>query len=301
MATMYCPKCSIENDSDSIFCKRCGYRFIGESGNAGSQIPVSMNSATQGSYHQGQTERTTGNISQGQADRLPNYGTNYHGTQKKKKNVPAFAIIIVVLILWGYASGNRDSRSSTRSESMSQSNTSTSQDSKVQTEDTTQELVDEWKRQGEELANSFREQVNVDEIQEQVKEQIENSVKEQLGEMISSSESEKNGDTEAEEKKEEHTEGILEGVVTPSFKETMDSYESFFDEYIVFMNKMMNGNAMTSMDYLNDYAAFMAKYEEAMEALDKMDTDKMSPADQAYYFEVMARIEAKLLKVAGAY
>ena len=184
---------------------------------------------------------------------------------------------------------------------MAQSNTSTSQDSKVQTEDTTQELVDEWKRQGEELANSFREQVNVDEIQEQVKEQIENSVKEQLGEMISSSESEKNGDTEAEEKKEEHTEGILEGVVTPSFKETMDSYESFFDEYIVFMNKMMNGNAMTSMDYLNDYAAFMAKYEEAMEALDKMDTDKMSPADQAYYFEVMARIEAKLLKVAGAY
>ena len=82
--------------------------------------------------------------------------------------------------------------------------------------------------------------------------------------------------------------------VTPEFKATMDSYEAFFDEYIAFLKAMSDDPNNTAM--LLKYATMMVQYTETMERLDAIDESKLSPADDAYYIEVMARIEVKLLE-----
>ena len=82
--------------------------------------------------------------------------------------------------------------------------------------------------------------------------------------------------------------------VSPEFKATMDSYEAFFDEYIAFMKAMSDDPNNTAM--LLKYATMMMQYTETMEKLDAIDESKLSPADDAYYIEVMARIEVKLLE-----
>ncbi len=87
------------------------------------------------------------------------------------------------------------------------------------------------------------------------------------------------------------------GLVTPEFKAMMDSYEAFFDEYIEFMNKISSGNSTLAM--LTEYAQFMERYTEAMDALDAIDETKLTPADDAYYLEVMLRINQKLLGALG--
>lgn len=82
------------------------------------------------------------------------------------------------------------------------------------------------------------------------------------------------------------------GKVDPKLKEFLDSYESYMDQYIEFMLKMnKNPNDVTIMA---EYAKIMAKYAEFAKAIEKYDTDKMSPADRAYYLEVMARVNKKL-------
>ena len=84
--------------------------------------------------------------------------------------------------------------------------------------------------------------------------------------------------------------------VSPEFKASMDSYEAFFDEYIDFMKAMSEDPS--NMTMLLRYTAMMAQYSETMEKLDAIDESKLSPADDAYYIEVMARIEVKLMQAA---
>lgn len=85
-------------------------------------------------------------------------------------------------------------------------------------------------------------------------------------------------------------------LVTPSFKEAMDSYEAFFDEYIAFMKKYED-SANYSPEMLEDFSSYMDQYAETMEKLDAIDENTLSPADHAYYTEVMTRINQKLLDV----
>lgn len=84
--------------------------------------------------------------------------------------------------------------------------------------------------------------------------------------------------------------------IRPEFKEAMDSYEAFFDEYIAFMEKYANTTDPTAM--LSDYMDFMTRYIEAMEALEAINEDDLSSAELAYYLEVMTRINQKLLSAA---
>ena len=82
--------------------------------------------------------------------------------------------------------------------------------------------------------------------------------------------------------------------ISPEFKAAMDSYEAFFDEYIAFMQKYSNSDDPAGM--LMDYSNYMLKYADAMEKLNQMDTEEMTIEEQAYYIEVMARIQKKLLE-----
>lgn len=85
-------------------------------------------------------------------------------------------------------------------------------------------------------------------------------------------------------------------TVNPEFKEMLDSYESFIDEYIAFMKNYNSSDNQLAM--LNDYLKFMEKYMDIMSKLDAINRDDLSGADLAYYIEVTARIAQKLLSLA---
>ncbi len=86
--------------------------------------------------------------------------------------------------------------------------------------------------------------------------------------------------------------------VSPDFKETMDSYEEFFNEYVDFMKKYTEeGSSANAFSMLADYSEFMTKYADMMTKMSEIDTNNLSPADSAYYLEVTARIYQKLAEL----
>ena len=97
---------------------------------------------------------------------------------------------------------------------------------------------------------------------------------------------------EAEAETKEET--VPEGTVTPSFKETMDSYEAFMDEYVDFLKTYSETDDTTAL--LTEYLEYMTRYTEVMGKLDDIDESELSEADSLYYSEVMLRISQKLLE-----
>lgn len=89
---------------------------------------------------------------------------------------------------------------------------------------------------------------------------------------------------------------IGDSDIRPEFKEAMDSYEAFFDEYCDFMKKYNKSTDTTSM--LTDYANYMTKYADTMEKMNAVDQSELSTAELKYYTEVTTRISQKLLEVA---
>lgn len=85
--------------------------------------------------------------------------------------------------------------------------------------------------------------------------------------------------------------------IRPEFKEAMDSYEVFFDEYCEFMKKYNESDDTTSL--LADYTSYMVKYTDTMQKMNNISEDELTDAEVAYYSEVSARISAKLIE-AGA-
>lgn len=82
-----------------------------------------------------------------------------------------------------------------------------------------------------------------------------------------------------------------------SFKEAMDSYEAFYDEYVVFMKKYHDSDDSLSM--LPDYLKLIAKAEEANKKLDEWDSDTLNDVELKYYLEVTSRVTQKLVDVAA--
>ena len=90
---------------------------------------------------------------------------------------------------------------------------------------------------------------------------------------------------------------LIDGM-RPDFKEAMDSYEDFFDEYVAFMKKYATSDG-SDLTLLTDYVAYMSKYADMMADLEAWDSTDMNTAETAYYIEVQSRISQKLLEVAG--
>lgn len=80
------------------------------------------------------------------------------------------------------------------------------------------------------------------------------------------------------------------------FYELMDSYEAFFNEYVEYMKNLDEDN-LSDLSALADYTSMMARYAETMEKLDDIDEDELTEEELAYYIDVMARIEKKLLEL----
>ena len=108
------------------------------------------------------------------------------------------------------------------------------------------------------------------------------------------SEGDESVDSDAVVGGEKSAEVALINGMRPEFKETMDSYEDFFDEYIALMDKLEKDP--DDMGALLKASSYIAKYTDLMEKLEKIEDDELSNADMAYYLEVTTRIYAKLAK-----
>lgn len=89
---------------------------------------------------------------------------------------------------------------------------------------------------------------------------------------------------------------LNEGI-RPEFKEAMDSYEAFFNEYVDFMIKYMDAEADEMVGMLADYTAYLTEYTEAMEKLEELEYQDMSVEESIYYLEVTSRIYEKLWEI----
>lgn len=83
--------------------------------------------------------------------------------------------------------------------------------------------------------------------------------------------------------------------ISPEFKEMMDSYEAFFDEYCEFMKKYSAADDPMSM--FAEYSEFMMKYAEYMTKLDDVGKKEMTDEELLYYTEINLRIQENLLEV----
>ena len=83
--------------------------------------------------------------------------------------------------------------------------------------------------------------------------------------------------------------------IRPEFKEAMDSYEAFFDEYVDFM-KLYQGDP-TNLDLLLGLSDMLTREAEMMEEFDDWQDEDLNSAELAYYLEVQARIYRKLGEV----
>lgn len=85
-------------------------------------------------------------------------------------------------------------------------------------------------------------------------------------------------------------------LLSPEFKKTMDDYEAWFDHYCEVMKKYEeNPSDLTLMSEMTD---LLSEEVIMLDEMESMDQSEMNAAELAYYLEVTARIEKKLLEVA---
>lgn len=100
----------------------------------------------------------------------------------------------------------------------------------------------------------------------------------------------------AAEEPAEEAEDTDSDVISPEFKKTMDDYEAWFDHYCEVMNKYKENP--TDLELMSEMTDLMTEETEMLDQMEKMDESEMNTAELAYYIEVTARIEKKLLEVA---
>ena len=85
--------------------------------------------------------------------------------------------------------------------------------------------------------------------------------------------------------------------LSKEFKDAMDSYEAFIDEYCAFMKKYSSSNG-TNMSMLTDYTKYMSKLTDMSAKFDKWKSEDMSNEELKYYTEVLDRTNKKLAEAA---
>lgn len=119
--------------------------------------------------------------------------------------------------------------------------------------------------------------------------------KEIKDENTTSKEIKKEDKKKEETKKEEDnntSSTINNNGIRSDFKNAMDSYEKYMDEYIIFMNKL-NDNP-SDAELLMEYTKVMKKYNKAMNDFDKWKDNNLNDAETQYYIEVQTRVNQKL-------
>ncbi len=94
----------------------------------------------------------------------------------------------------------------------------------------------------------------------------------------------------------ENGSGSDTGLLSPEFKKTMDDYEAWFDHYCEVMKKYQENPS--DIELLSEMSSLITEETTMLEQMENMDESEMNTAELAYYIEVTARIEKKLLEVA---
>lgn len=100
--------------------------------------------------------------------------------------------------------------------------------------------------------------------------------------------------TAKEQSSKAESDDMIDGMHR-DFKEAMDSYEEFFDEYVAFMKKYKESN--NSITMLAQYTKFMEQYSETMQKLDEWESKDLNNKETAYLLDVTTRINKKLLEI----
>lgn len=108
-------------------------------------------------------------------------------------------------------------------------------------------------------------------------------------------EEEPSTDTEESQPSDEEKADELVDGMRPEFKEAMDSYEAFYDEYCEFLEEYSKNP--TDVALLKKYTDFLSKTQEMEEKFEAWDDNEMNSAELKYYTEVHQRIMQKLLEV----
>ena len=101
-------------------------------------------------------------------------------------------------------------------------------------------------------------------------------------------------ETESPEASDSDDESSDEGLISPEFKETMDNYEAWFDHYCDVMERYKEDS--TNLELLSEMTDLLSEEATMLDEMENMDQDDMNTAELAYYLEVTARIEKKLLE-----
>ena len=91
------------------------------------------------------------------------------------------------------------------------------------------------------------------------------------------------------------TEAASTGGIRPEFKEAMDAYEAYYDEYCDFMVSYQKNP--TDLKLVAQYGQLLTRMAEVNEAFEKWDESEMNNDELKYYLEVNSRVTQKLLEV----
>lgn len=111
-----------------------------------------------------------------------------------------------------------------------------------------------------------------------------------------SDEEENNADASGDTKNEDANanEELVDGM-RPEFKEAMDSYEAFYDEYCNVLKKYAKNPS--DMQLLADYTKMLTKAAEMSEKFDAWEENEMNDTELKYYLGVVNRVTQKLVEV----
>ncbi len=191
-----------------------------------------------------------------------------------KKGLKWLIGIIVVLYLFGRISGGGSSRSTgTRSAQQTAPAQPVQQERQIQQEQPAAEPVMEEPEKS------------------QKKETAAETPEEPVQEVQVQPQQEQPAEAEVQPEMQVPADSGIPGV-SAEFKNIMDEYEAFFDDYVEFMQMYKESNDVALM---GKYAEMMNQAVVSMQALENMDTETMTKEEQAYYIEVMSRISQKML------
>lgn len=120
------------------------------------------------------------------------------------------------------------------------------------------------------------------------------NVQELLGKAMEETASKK--ETTADDESEADSAELVDGM-RPEFKEAMDSYEAFYDEYCDLLKKYKENPTDTSL--LSEYADMMQTLVDMDEKFKAWEDNDLNSEELKYYIEVSSRISKKLLDTAS--
>ena len=128
--------------------------------------------------------------------------------------------------------------------------------------------------------------------EETAKQEVEETVAESRTEEIAT-------ESETEEQQpamDSDTSTVGEDGMRKDFKEAMDSYEAFMNEYCDFMEKYSKNPTDASL--MADYMSYMSKYDDFIKKFDQWGGEDLNDAEFAYYTEVQTRAYERLAEAA---